>query len=209
MPSHNDSQTTRTLLEAVRNGDIQALNRLLARYRPEMRRMLELRMSPQLRRRADPSDIIQEAKAEVSRRLPEYLEQPVLPFRLWLRRITNDQLIMMRRRHLQARRRAVGRELPLPHRSSVDLARSLLDPGPSPSEQIVAEELAQHLRAALALLPQDDQEILLMRAFEHLSNQEAAQVLGIEPVAASKRYGRAVLRLRKILLDGGLTESSR
>jgi RNA polymerase sigma-70 factor, ECF subfamily len=207
MIPENDSQTTRTLLDAVRNGDVQALNLLLARHRPEMRRMVELRMGPQLRRRADPSDIIQEAKGEASRRLPDYLEHPVLPFRLWLRRLTHDQLVMMRRRHLHAQRRAVGRELPLPHRSSVDLARRLLDPGPTPSEQVVAAELAQRLRAALALLPENDQEILLMRNFEHLSNQEAAQVLGIEPVAASKRYGRAVLRLRRILLDGGMAES--
>ncbi len=45
-----------------------------------------------------------------------------------------------------------------------------------------------------------DQEILLLRNFEGLSNQAASVVLEIEPDAASKRYGRALLRLRSVLL---------
>jgi RNA polymerase sigma-70 factor, ECF subfamily len=51
-----------------------------------------------------------------------------------------------------------------------------------------------------------DHEILLMRTFEGLTNQEVAQVLDIEPDAASKRYGRALLRLRRVLVEGGINE---
>jgi hypothetical protein len=40
-----------------------------------------------------------------------------------------------------------------------------------------------------------------------LSNQEAAQVLQIDPAAASQRYGRALLRLRKLLVASGLMEA--
>jgi len=46
-----------------------------------------------------------------------------------------------------------------------------------------------------------------MRNFEGLSNQETALLLGVDPDAASKRHGRALLRLRKALLDEGFTES--
>lgn len=206
MQSHDDSEATRTLLESARNGDAAALNLLLARHRGPLRRMVELRMDPQLRRRVDPSDIIQEAKAEALRRLPEYLKRPALPFGLWLRQLTYEQLLMMRRRHVEAQRRAVHRELPLPRKSSFELAELLLDGGPTPSEQLAAAELARRVRDALGRLPEGDREILLMRNFEGLSNQEAAQVLSIEPVAASKRYGRALLRLRRILQDDGLPE---
>jgi RNA polymerase sigma-70 factor (ECF subfamily) len=52
-----------------------------------------------------------------------------------------------------------------------------------------------------------DREILLMRNLEGLSNQEVAQVLQIEPATASRRYGRALLRLRKLLIESGLMES--
>jgi RNA polymerase sigma factor (sigma-70 family) len=69
------------------------------------------------------------------------------------------------------------------------------------------EELARRLRQAVAELPETDREILLMRNFEGLSNREAAQVLGLEPATASRRYGRAILRLRKVLQAGGVMGS--
>ena len=44
-----------------------------------------------------------------------------------------------------------------------------------------------------------DQEILALRHFEELGNNEVAEVLGIEPKAASIRYIRALKRLKEIL----------
>jgi RNA polymerase sigma-70 factor (ECF subfamily) len=44
-----------------------------------------------------------------------------------------------------------------------------------------------------------DREVLALRHFEQLSNAEAAQVLGLEPSAASKRYVRALQRIKEIL----------
>ena len=55
------------------------------------------------------------------------------------------------------------------------------------------------LQDALSRLDEVDREVLLLRTFEGLSNAEVATVLEIEPSAASKRYGRALLRLRSVL----------
>jgi hypothetical protein len=44
-----------------------------------------------------------------------------------------------------------------------------------------------------------DREVVVLRHFEELSNIEAAEVLGIETSAASKRYIRAIRRLKAIL----------
>ncbi len=63
------------------------------------------------------------------------------------------------------------------------------------------------MRDAVARLPESDQEILLLRTYEHLSNQEVAYLLDLDPATASKRHGRAVLRLHRILLQAGLSES--
>jgi DNA-directed RNA polymerase specialized sigma24 family protein len=46
-----------------------------------------------------------------------------------------------------------------------------------------------------------------MRAIDGLTYDEAGAALAIEPAAARKRYGRALLRLRTLLLAEGLTES--
>jgi RNA polymerase sigma-70 factor (ECF subfamily) len=56
----------------------------------------------------------------------------------------------------------------------------------------------------LGQLSEADREILLMRNLEELSNHEVAEILQIEPVAASKRYGRALLRLHSLLLASGV-----
>jgi RNA polymerase sigma-70 factor (ECF subfamily) len=101
----------------------------------------------------------------------------------------------------------VQRDVPLPERSSLDLAQKLLASGTTPSEQLARRELARRVRQALAELAEADRDMLLMRNFEGLSNQEVARLLGINPAAASQRYGRALLRLRNLLLDSGFSES--
>jgi RNA polymerase sigma-70 factor (ECF subfamily) len=44
-----------------------------------------------------------------------------------------------------------------------------------------------------------DREVLVLRHFEMLSNEEAAQVLGLKPSAASNRHLRALKRLKEIM----------
>jgi RNA polymerase sigma-70 factor (ECF subfamily) len=202
-----DSAETQRLLRRIHAGDRQAFEKLFARHRPYLRQVVDLRLDPKVRARVDPSDVVQETHLEAFRRLPDYLERRPMPLRLWLRKTAYERLLMLQRHHLQAQRRAVDREVALPDRSSVQLFRQLLAPGSTPSQQLARAELARRVRQAVAQLVEIDREILLMRNLEGLSNHEVAQVLEIEPAAASQRYGRALLRLRKLLLAGGFSES--
>jgi RNA polymerase sigma-70 factor (ECF subfamily) len=201
-----DSTETRNLLSQVEAGDRQAFERLFARYRAYLRQVVEVRLDPRVRARVDPSDVVQETQMEAFRRLPDYLARRPMPFRLWLRKTAQERLLVTRRQHLEAGRRAVDREVPLPERSSLLLARSFLA-GSTPSRQLDRKELARRVRQAVARLSETDQEILLLRAFEGLSNQEVACLLDLDPATASKRHGRALLRLQKLLAEGGLAES--
>jgi RNA polymerase sigma-70 factor (ECF subfamily) len=202
-----DSVNTQRLLEQVHAGDRQALDRLFAQHRPYLHQLVELRLDPKLRQRVDPSDVVQETHLEAVRRLASYLEQPALPFRLWLRQLAYDRLLLAHRRHVKAACRAVGEEVALPERSSLLLAQQLLAGGSTPSQQLAQEELARRVRQAVAQLPETDREILLMRTFEGLSFEEVGYLLAIDPAAARKRHGRALLRLHTVLSEGGLTES--
>jgi RNA polymerase sigma-70 factor (ECF subfamily) len=202
-----DSRETQGLLQQIRAGDRQAFEQLFARHQVYLHRLVELRLDPRLRSRLDPSDIVQETHLEALKRLHTYLEAPALPFRLWLRQIAVDRALKARRQHLGTARRALSREVPLPERSSLVLARQLLTSGSTPSQQLNHQELARRLRHAVTQLPEADRTIVVMRHFEGLSNQEAACLLGIDPATASKRHGRAMLRLHGILFEGGLTES--
>ena len=203
----SDSWETQRLLERIRAGQQQATSQLLDRHRRYLLRLVELRLDPKMRARVDPSDVVQEAQMEACRRLEDYLQQPELPFRLWLRQIAYDRLVMLRRYHVDAARRSVERDLPLPDRSSLVLAQQLLAAGSGPSQQLIKREFVRRVREAVNQLSEEDREVLVLRILEELSNQEVAQLLHLDPSTTSRRYGRAVMRLRNILLDSGLMES--
>jgi len=202
-----DSGATQDLLQRARAGEPRALEELFAGYRAYLLQFVQLRLDPKLRSRVDASDVVQEAEMEAARRLKGYVEGPPAPFRLWLRQIAQDRLLNLRRRHVTTARRAVGREQPLPERSSLLLAQRLLAAGSTPSQEMNRRELGRRLRQGMAQLSESDREILLLRNFEGLSNQEVDHLLGIEPGTACQRHARAMLRLHKILFAGGLTES--
>jgi RNA polymerase sigma-70 factor (ECF subfamily) len=202
-----DSAETQGLLEQASAGDTSAFERLFTRHQPYLQQLVELRLDPRLRARLDPADIVQEAHMEAFRRLNVYLEKRPMPFRLWLRQIACDHAAKARRHHLGRARRSLGREAALPEQSSLMFAEKLIALGSTPSQQLDRRELARRLHAALAKLPESDREVILMRHFEGLSNQEVACLLAIDPAATSKRHGRAMLRLHRVLFEGGMTES--
>ncbi len=198
-----EAADTLRLLERVRAGERGAADLLLDRHRPYLKQFVELRLDARLRPRVDPSDVVQEAHLEAARRLDEFVKRPPMPFRLWLRQLASDRLLMLRRYHVGAARRAVGREVALPERSSLLFAERLLAAGSTPSQRVAREELARRVRQAVDELPEADREVLLMRTFEGLSFDEVACVLRIDPAAARKRHGRAILRLHKALVAEG------
>ena len=202
MPSAEpDSQETEDLLEQAAAGDARAGDRLLQRHRPRLREFVEVHLEPALRARLDASDVVQEAQIEAARRLPDFLRRRPMPFRLWLRKTAYERLLMLRRQHRGAARRSVGREAPLPDRSSLVLAQNLLAPNSSPSRRAEREEQARRVQEALARLAEADREVLLMRHYEDLPYEDIACILGIEPAAARKRHGRALVRLHKTLTE--------
>jgi RNA polymerase sigma-70 factor (ECF subfamily) len=200
-----DSHQTCALLDRVRTGDRTALDELLLRHRPGLVAFVAARLDPRVRPRLDPSDVVQEAQLEVARRMSDFLEREPMPFHLWVRKAAYERMLKLRRRHVETRRRSVGREHRLPNDSSLTLARVLLSTG-SPSSEAQAREFAERVTAAVANLAEADREVLLMRQVERLSYDEVACLLEVTPAAARQRYGRALLRLRQVLKEGGLLE---
>jgi RNA polymerase sigma-70 factor (ECF subfamily) len=205
---HSTSEETESVVDFLRRGDTTALESLFTAHRAYVRQVIGLRMDPALRRRVDPSDIVQEAYLEAMRRAPEYIRDPKLPVRLWLRQLAVDRLIMAQRRHIHAGMRAVHRDLPLPDHSSLSIAEQLVAGLGSPATHAARQEVVAKVRDAVASLNEIDREIILLQAFEGLTSEESASILGIEPAAARKRYGRALLRVRQRLIHSGLGGSN-
>lgn len=184
--------------------DPATLDEELARHRARLLRMIDLRLDRRLRCRIDPSDVVQETFVEASQRWDEFQRNPQTSAFLWLRFLTCQKIGQLHRAHLGAQARDVRREVRLdmaidPEASSLVLAGQLAADLTSPTQASVREEEIQRVMRALDSLPATDCEILALRQFEQLSNFEAAEVLGLDTSAASKRYLRALERLRRAL----------
>jgi RNA polymerase sigma-70 factor (ECF subfamily) len=193
---------TEHLLERAAAGDGAAREQLLQRHRRRLGRMVAVRFDPRLTARVDPSDVVQETLAEAAANLDRYLRERPLPFYPWLRQLAQRRLIELHRRHVQARRRSVTREVGppgLPDNSALALADRLFARTSSPSAGLRRQERRDRVRAALAALPEPDREVLVLRILEALPTRETAAVLGISEVAVRSRQVRALDRLKGLL----------
>ncbi len=182
-----------------------ALADLFVEHRDRLRRMVEVRLDRRAAGRVDPSDVLQETFIEASNRLGDYLDDPPMPPFLWLRFLTSQRLMAVHRQHLGVQKRAAEREVSLhqPFAAPTDsftLSRQLVDRLTSPSLAALRNEMYVFLEEFVDGMDPLDREILSLRHYEELTNREAACELGISEAAASKRYVRALQRLRSALL---------
>ena len=212
----NESDADQALMRRICAGEQHALGELFGTHRDRLRRMVQLRLDRRLQGRVDPSDVIQEAFLDASRRLGEYAADPAMPPFLWLRFLTAQRLITLHRIHLGVRARDAGREVSLysgslPAADSRSLAVQLLGRLTTPSRAAIRAEIQSKIQEAVNAMDPIDREILALRHFEELTNGETAAVLGIHKAAASNRYVRALRRLKEILSPalGLLDDSSR
>jgi len=199
-----DGEVTAELLVNVRGGESLAVEQLMDRHRNSLRRMIQLRLDQRLMQRMDVSDVIQDVLMEANRRLTDYLANPVIPFHLWIRQIAKDRIIDAHRRHRVSAKRSIDREQPQPGKgppdqSTMELANQFRDQALTPAAAATQRELAEQIESAVQLLRENDREIILMRHYEQLNNQEIAQSLGLTEPAASMRYLRALKRLREVI----------
>ena len=197
------SDKTHELLAGAREGRSEAVDQLLERHRDALRRMIDMRLDARIQTRVDASDIVQEVMVDANRRLQDYLANPTMPFHLWLRHMARDRIIDAHRRHRASAKRSVDREQraaakQLDH-STVELVTQLCDAQLTPAAAATMHELQQRFADAIEQLDDQDREVVLMRHFEQLSNQEVAQALQLTEPAASMRYLRAMRRLRAML----------
>ncbi len=202
----NAHPKTEQLLAQAKCGDASAVNQLIACHRNSLNQMVRMRLDRKIRNRVDASDVVQEVLLEANRRLQTYLKRPAMPFHMWLRQIAKDRIIDAHRRHRASAKRSVDREQPLavgdgPGHSSIQLASLLSDDQLTPATSAMQRELARKIEGSISELEDKDSEVILMRHYEHLTNQEISRALGLTQPAASMRYLRAIRNLRELLQD--------
>ena len=131
-----------------------ALGLLLNEHRDKLNRMIRCRMDRRLQGRVDPSDVLQEACVEAVKRYSEFQQQTKMPFYLWLRFLTLQQLMIVHRKHLNVKMRSITSEdrivgdlIMAPNVAA--LAEMLSGTITSPSSAFQKKELQVRLHAAL------------------------------------------------------------
>ena len=112
----------------------------------------------------------------------------------WLRQMTRNRAHHTLRTRIRSRRR---------EGDTVDEAvlEAVADPRPTAADALVAEEDARALAEALASLPDETREIVLLYYREDRSAKQVAALLDLSEDAVKKRLSRARAALRETLLE--------
>ncbi len=189
------------LIELARNGDPDALGRLLDGCRGYLRLLARIQIDRRLQGKADPSDVVQETFLQAQRDFPRFnglSEQELLQ---WLRKILAARLSKLVRRFYGTQRRNVRLERELDE----DLDRSscavgaLAAPQSSPSKQAARREEALRLADALDRLPGDYREVIVLRQLEELSFPQVAERMQRSVGSVKQLWMRALVALRRVL----------
>jgi RNA polymerase sigma-70 factor (ECF subfamily) len=205
MPTGDRGPEPEALLRSARAGDGAAVGRLLELYRNYLALLARLQIGRRLRK-VDDSDLVQETFLKAHRDFGEFRGDTEGEFVAWLRRILAWTLANHVRHYLGTRRRDVRLERDLAgelEQSSQALGGQLLAaPHSSPSERAARREQAVLLADALARLPADYREVIVLRHLEGLPFPDVAGRMGRSTEAVKKLWARAVAALRQTLGGG-------
>ncbi|KLU06730.1 transcriptional control [Rhodopirellula islandica] len=190
--------------QQLKHGNLSLFADAFARHRARLWQIIHFRLSDQIRARVDADDVLQDVYLDAEKRLEHYIQGDFPSLFLWLRLVAGQTLSRVHRRHLATESRSTLRESNPGNdnpwgNTSLCLSQRFMAHLTSPSQAAVKVELIAEVRSALSEMSDMDREVVALRHFEELTNQEVAIELGITPKAASIRYVRALERLRSVL----------
>jgi RNA polymerase sigma-70 factor (ECF subfamily) len=190
------------LLDLARAGDETALGRLLESYRAYLTVLARVQIGRRLQGKVDAADVVQEAFLGAFRDFAQFRGTSEKEFLGWLRQVLASVLANLVRHYQGTQRRDVRLERQLAvelDQSSHALDRGLVAAQSSPSQQAVRREQSVLLAEALARLPEDLRDLLILRHLEGMTFPDVAQRLGRSIDSLKKQWPRALASLRRIL----------
>jgi RNA polymerase sigma-70 factor (ECF subfamily) len=192
---------TMVQIKAANAGDRDALNDLLSRYQPWVRKAVAQRLGRNhAHDRAD--EIVQESLLDAFRAIHRFEDRTEQGFRQWLAQIVLNNVRDSARRRLREQGRAAGTATSSP-------ASSIAARDPRPSQNALVKELEQHIHDALVRLPPLHREIMKLRDRDGLDDAAIAAKLGYKNADTVRAlYHRARRSLRQLLEDAARQHSA-
>jgi RNA polymerase sigma-70 factor (ECF subfamily) len=194
------------LLQEAQAGDAATLGRLLEMYRRYLALLARVQIGQRLRGKVDASDLVQETFLEAHRNFARFRGTSEAELVRWLRQILAANLVDLFRRYLGTQGRDIRLEREIENavdQSSVMLEGGLIARESSPSHQASRREQAVLLADALAQLPDDYREVLILRHLEGRTFPAVARCMGRSLDSVQKLWMRGLARLRQVM--GGQT----
>jgi RNA polymerase sigma-70 factor (ECF subfamily) len=193
-------QDPEQMLHRAQAGDTEALGRLLEQYRDYLALLARLQINRRLQGKLDMSDLVQETFLKAHRKFGQFRGRTEQELVSWLRRILATTLVSLVRHYSGHRDVRLERELTAGlEESSRILDQGLVARESSPSQQAARREQAVVLAGALAQLPADYREVLILRHLEGLTFPAVALRMNRTPGSVEKLWIRALARLRRSL----------
>lgn len=188
------------LLKQARAGDQAARERLFAVCRNYVAVAARAEVASWLKAKVDASDLVQVTLLEAHRGLAEFRGETEAEWLAWLRRILAHNAADYVRQFHGAEKRRVGREVSLT--AGDDSRNSALEPGDdgeTPSRIIIRKERQLQVADALTELPEDYQEVIVLRNMQCLPFDEIAERMGRSRPATQMLWMRAIKKLQERL----------
>jgi RNA polymerase sigma-70 factor (ECF subfamily) len=203
--SSNASNGGSLLLKKAKVGGVAELGNLLAHYSNYLKVLARTQLDRRLHRRLSPSDLVQEALLEAHRDFSKFRGESLGEFVAWLRRILVSNLIRATEQHLNADKRDVRREVSLREIGrSIEHSASRLEnfaasDHASPCSEVFRHERIAMLADAIARLPHEQQQVIMLRHIEGRPFAEIAIELRKSSGACRMLWLRAIDHLQQVL----------
>lgn len=197
--SETESPNISQLIARAQDGDAASRDRLFALCRSYLVFIARSQIESSLRQKVDASDLVQETMLEAYRDFERFDGATEGQWRAWLRRILAHNAADFVRRFRGTAKRQARREVPLRSGRASSMEFGAPEPaagGPTPSEEFVQLDTELRLTAALAELPPDYQEVVVLRNLQRLPFDEVAQQMGRSRPAVQMLWMRAIRKLQ-------------
>ncbi len=201
---HGREAEFQNLLQAARDGDAQALGKLLEWYLNYLNILAATGLDRRIQRRVSPSDLVQEAMLAAHRDFGDFRGRSQGELLCWLRQILINTLHRAVARHVKAGKRDIRREVSLDRvtqqleESACNLAKLVPSPGDSPSAAMQAREDAVELANQLSSLPAQYRDVIIFRILQGLSFEEIGERMGRSAGATRMLWLRALQAFKPI-----------
>ncbi|WP_442512233.1 sigma-70 family RNA polymerase sigma factor [Novipirellula sp. SH528] len=193
------------LLRLARAGDAASVGALLSKYGNYMEVITQAQLDARVRRRVSSSDVVQETMLEAHRDFEKFSGSTMAEFTGWLRKILINNLARTVETHLLAAKRDVRQERSLENaddaltRSHLRIESMLSDHARSPASEADHQEALVEMANAIANLPAEYREVIVLRHVEGLPFSDVAERMKRTPGAARMLWMRAIERLRETM----------